>query len=282
MTFISSTLYPLNPSTLYPFFYGEKPRIIGHRGASGEAPENTLLSFQRAFEEGAQFVELDVRGSKDGEVVIIHDATLGRTTNGRGRVSRHRLKELKALDAGYWFTTDGGKSYPYRGQKIDIPTLRELFSTLPQAKAIIEIKQARPSIVKKVIETVRQAGKEKQVLLATEKDQIMKEIRGGLQVADLPIATGFSYGEVAAFMAWLAGGKRGSYDPAGQAFQIPCEYSGMTLVSAPTLQAAHDLGLEMFVWTVNDRDQMRRLLELGVDGIITDFPARLRDLVAEK
>lgn len=248
----------------------------------GEAPENTLLSFRRAFEDGAGLIELDVRGTKDGEAVIIHDATLGRTTNGRGRVSRHTLKELKALDAGYWFTLDGGKSFPYRGQKIEILTLQELFSTFPEVKAIIEIKQARPPIVEKVIGTVCQAVKEEQVLLATEKDQIMKEIRRELQTAELPIATGFSYGEVADFVGWLAGGKTGHFDPPGQAFQIPSEYNGMTLVSEQTLEAAHELGLEMFVWTVNDIGEMARLLGLGADGIITDYPARMRDLMSEK
>jgi len=275
----------LNPSTLKPFnvfFNGDKPRIIGHRGAAGEAPENTLCSFQRAIQDGAQFIELDVHGTKEGEVVIIHDATLNRTTSGRGRVQQHTFKQLKALDAGYWFTADGGKSYPYRKRGVEIPTLREVFDALPQTRFIVEIKQLRPAIVKKVIETVRQAHKEDQVLLATEDDQIMTEIRRELQASGLPVATGFSYGEVAAFMSWLAGGRREAYTPMAQAFQIPCEYSGMTLVNEQTLGAAHELRLEMFVWTVNDREEMARLLALGVDGIITDFPGRLRDLVAER
>ena len=247
----------------------------------GEAPENTLLSFQRAMEEGAEYLELDVHGTLEGEVVIIHDATVKRTTNGRGRVSRKSLKDLKALDAGYRFSRDRGNSYPYRGQDIRIPALKEIFDALPQARLIIEIKQIRPTIVKKVIETARQAHKEEAVLLATENDQIMNEIRRELQTSKLSIATGFSYGEVAAFMGWLAGGKTSDYLPSGQAFQIPCEYNGMTLVNELTLRAAHDLGLEMFVWTVNETEQMRRLLKLGADGIITDYPARLRDLVAE-
>lgn len=248
----------------------------------GEAPENTLNSFHRALADEAKFVELDVQGTKDGEVAIIHDATLGRTTNGRGRVSRTSLKELKALDAGYWFSLDGGMSYPWRGRRIEIPTLEELFCNLAQLKVIIEIKQARPSIVKKVIETVRRARKEEQVLLATEKDKIMREIRKELQQNNLPIATGFSYGEVAAFMAWLAGGKREPFVPPGQALQIPCEYAGMTLVSEQTVNASHELGVEMFVWTVNEVPEMERLLKLGVDGIITDYPARLRDLISRK
>ncbi len=230
------------------------------------------------MEDGAQFIELDVRGSRDGEVMVMHDATVKRTTNGTGAVSKQNLKGLEALDAGYRFSRDGGKSYPYRGQDIRIPTLKEIFDALPRTRFIVEIKQARPSIVEKVLACARQAGREETVLLATEQDQIMGEIRQELQASGLSVATGFSYGEVAAFMGWLAGGRREPYAPPGQAFQIPCEYGGMTLVNEQTLGAARDLGVEMFVWTVNDRDEMARLLGLGVDGIITDFPARLRDL----
>ncbi len=274
----------MNPATLKPFnlfFAADKPRIIGHRGAAGEAPENTLVSFQRAVRDGARFVELDVRGSRDGEVIVMHDATVKRTTNGSGAVSKQDLQDLQALDAGYRFSRDGGKSYPYRGQDIRIPRLTELFDALPETSFIVEIKQARPSIVKRVLEEVRRAGKEQAVLLATEQDPVMREIRQELQASGLSIATGFSYGEVAAFMSWLAGGKRDAYTPPGQAFQIPCEYMGMTLVNEQTLGAAHDLGVEMFVWTVNDGAEMARLLGLGADGIITDFPGRLRDLVLE-
>lgn len=266
----------------YPFFAGPKPRILGHRGAKGEAPENTLTSFQRAFEGGAAFVELDVRGTRDGEIVIIHDATLDRTTNGRGQVKRWKLRELKELDAGCRFTTDGGASYPYRGRKISIPTLEEFFVAFPDARAIVEIKQAHPPIVPKVIETVCRMAKEEQVLLATEHDSVMREIRKELQENGLAIATGFSQGEVAAFLHRLAHGKTAPFAPSGQAFQLPCNYGGITLVSSETLNAAHDLELEVFVWTINEIEEMDRLLNLGADGIITDYPARLRDLLSQK
>jgi glycerophosphoryl diester phosphodiesterase len=266
----------------YPFFSGAKPRIIGHRGVAGEAPENTLPSFQRAVADGATIVELDVRGTADGEVVVIHDATVNRTTNGRGRASRLTLAEIKRLDAGYRFTKDGGRTYPYRGKRIEIPTLAELFSSLPQIRAIVEIKQSHPPIVKKVVEIVCSAGKEHDVLLATEEDEIMTEIRAALEDSDTPMATGFCYGEVAAFMAWLERGGSETYQPPGHAMQLPCEFGGRTLVSAQTLAAAHDLGVEMFVWTVNEPAEMERLLDLGVDGIITDYPARLRALLGAK
>jgi glycerophosphoryl diester phosphodiesterase len=271
----------LNPSTLKPFnfFTAAKPRIIGHRGAAGEAPENTLPSFQRALDDGAGFVELDVHGTADGVVVIIHDKTVNRTTDGHGRVDELSLREIKRFDAGYRFTKDGGRTYPYRGQRIEIPTLAELFSSLPQIRAIIEIKQSNPPIVKKVIEIVRNACKERDVLLATENDEIMAEIRAALEDSDTPIATGFCYGEVAAFIAWLERGCAERYRPPGQAMQLPCEFGGRTLISAQTVAAAHALGVEMFVWTINDPAEMDRLLGLGVDGIIIDYPGRLRALL---
>jgi glycerophosphoryl diester phosphodiesterase len=272
----------LNHLNSYPFFSGPKPRIIGHRGAAGEAPENTLSSFQRALDDGAALVELDVHGTRDGAVVIIHDETVDRTTDGHGRVAELSLIEIKRLDAGYRFTKDGGQTYPYRGKRIEIPTLAELFSSLPQIRAIIEIKQSHPPIVKKVIEIVRSAGKERDVLLATEKDPIMAEIRAALEDSDTPMATGFCYGEVAAFIAWLERGCAERYQPPGHAMQLPCEFGGRTLVSAQTVAAAHDLSVEMFVWTINEPAEMERLLGLGVDGIITDYPARLRALLAAK
>jgi glycerophosphoryl diester phosphodiesterase len=262
------------------FFSGPKPRVIGHRGAAGEAPENTLPSFQRALADGAALVELDVRASADGEIVIIHDETVDRTTGGHGAVNDLSLAELKRLDAGYRFTKDAGSTYPYRGQRIEIPTLAELFVVLPEARAIVEIKQSQPSMVKRVIETVLQAGKARDVLLATEEDGIMAEIRAELGAGDPAIATGFCYGEVAAFVGWLERGAAETFFPPGQAMQLPCEFQGRTLVSAATVQAAHALGAEMFVWTVNDLDAMARLLSLGADGIITDYPGRLRALLA--
>lgn len=266
----------------YNFFDSEKPRVIGHRGSAGKFPENTLSSFQKALEEGAEFIELDVRSSKDGQVVIIHDARLNRTTNGHGPVRTKSLRELKRLDAGYWLTLDSGATHPYRGQKIEIPTLEEYLLSFPKIRTIIEIKQSRPAIVKRVIELVRRLGREQSVLLATEKDGIMRQIRKELHKQDLRIATGFSYGEAAAFFYWLAGGKKDDFAPPGQALQIPCEYEGMTLVSEATITSAHELGVEMFVWTVNSVEEMKRLLDLGVDGIITDYPSSLRETISKR
>jgi glycerophosphoryl diester phosphodiesterase len=262
------------------FFSGRRPRVIGHRGAAGAAPENTLVSFERAVADGADIVELDVHATRDGAIVIIHDDTVDRTTDGRGAVKELTLAEIQKFDAGYRFVDDQGE-YSFRGRGVAVPTLDALFARLPEVKAIVEIKQIDPPIVSKVIETIRRAGKESQVLLATVQDEIMRAIRRELgDGAALP--TGFCRGDVAAFVDCLARGGAPGYRPAGRALQVPPEADGVKLVTAETVAAAHALGLEMFVWTINEPAEMERLLALGVDGIITDYPARLRALVGRR
>jgi glycerophosphoryl diester phosphodiesterase len=262
----------------FPFFSSKEPRVCGHRGAAGVAPESTLISFKRALEDGADYLELDVQEDRDGNILILHDSTLQRTTNGKGKVKRWSLNDLKGLDAGYWFTQDGGRSYPYRGQQIGIPTLEEFFSALPQARAIVEIKRAGSGMVQKLVDTVLRYGKEDQLLLASEKDDIMDQVRAEIARRDLRMPTGLSYGEIRSFMNWVWAGRNGAFESPGQALQIPCTYAGWTLITDQTVQAAHDVGLEVHAWTINDTDEMKRLLDLGVDGIVTDYPSRLRDL----
>ncbi len=270
----------MGTSTEYRFFAGKKPRIIGHRGAAGEAPENTLAAFYKGLEQGAHLIELDVQATRDGKAVVIHDSTLDRTTNGHGPLNARSLSEIRALDAGYNFSLDLGQTYPYRSQGVRIPTLEEFFVALPNAKAIIEIKPESPNIAATVIDTIHRLGKDDQVLLASERDSILTEIRQSLTMQGLKMSTGFSYGDVAEFLGHISAASLGEYRPSGQALQVPCEYEGTTIVNAATVEAAHRLNLEIFVWTINDVDEMKRLLALGVDGIITDNPSRLASLLA--
>ncbi len=260
------------PETLK-FFSGPKPRVIGHRGAAGVAPENTVAAFEWAVADRADIVELDVHATRDGQIVVIHDDTVDRTTDGVGAVKNLSLAELKRLDAGYRFRTDAD-NYPFRGRGVTIPTLAELLHRLRDIKAIVEIKQSEPSIVDRVLTNVRDAGKEDDVLLATERDDIMRDIRAALG-PNAPIATGFCHGEVAAFIEALARGAVAGYAPPGGALQIPPAFAGVELVTAASVRAAHALGLEIYVWTVNEPAEIQRLLDLGVDGIISDYPARV-------
>ena len=262
----------------YPFFSAPPPRIAGHRGAAGTMPENTLVSFRRGLEDGATFIELDVHASRDGEIVIIHDETVQRTTDGAGTVREMDLAELGRLDAGFRFTPDGA-TYPFRGRGIGVPTLREFFSEFPRTKATLEIKELSAPAIETLFDLVEEFGKAEEVLVAAEDDAMMDAARAVIRGRGLPVATGFSTGEIRAFLTPLWTGQEPPPDVPGQALQIPRRFQAVDLVTPASVDAAHRRGVEIHVWTVNEVDEMRELLELGVDGIITDYPARLRDLL---
>lgn len=257
------------------FFAGPRPRIFGHRGAAGEFPENTLFSFQRALEAGASCLETDVHATRDGHLVLFHDETLERTTNGSGRLKDRTLKEIRGLDAGYRFSADGGATFPFRGAGLRIPTLEEFFGRFPGVKVTLEIKQAEPAVEEGLLDLVARTDRLEDVLIASEQDVIMKRIlRSGVRVA-----TSFSAAEVADFLR-SPNLPASSLSPSpGRALQVPERWGEVELVSEKFVQAARVRELEVHVWTVNEPPDMERLLALGVDGIVTDFPGRLAALV---
>lgn len=251
-----------------------RPRLFGHRGASAHYPENTLPAFRASIEAGVPYLELDVWATRDGIVVAHHDETLQRLCGDPRRISDVTLTELKALDAGFGFSLDGSHR-PSFGQGITIPTLDEVFKAFPTVFYNIEIKQESPAIEKAVLAVIETAGISDRVLLAAEQDAIMQRLRPLCGA----IPTSFSFGELAAFFAWLQAGCRGDYRPPGVALQIPESWNGTPLVTAETVRAAHALGLEIHVWTVNETPDMERLLGLGVDGLMSDYPERLVEAV---
>jgi glycerophosphoryl diester phosphodiesterase len=268
------------------FFDLPTPRAIAHRGASGDYPENTLPAFRAAAQAGALYFELDVHMTRDGVVVVSHDAELGRTCGRDAAIRDLSLAELKRADAGWGFTTttaaattatsagtDNG-GFPFRGRGIEVPVLAEVFAAFPERRYIIEIKQSAPSLVAPLLEVIERAGMRRRVLVASEEDAPIGEIRA--LAPHLP--TGFPYREIVAFMMALAPGAD-PYEPRGDALQIPPEHEGWRLVTPQSVAAAHRAGAEMHVWTVNDAAEMRAMLALGVDGIITDYPARLLALL---
>jgi len=258
--------------------YFREPLNIAHRGASGLAPENTLVAFKKALELGADVLELDVHTTKDGEVVVIHDERVDRTTNGTGAVKELTLTSLKRLDAGYYFTLDGGKTYPYRGQGITIPTLKEVFTEFPDYRINIEIKQLDPPIELKVLELIEEAGMVDKVLVVSRYYEVMKRFRA----LDGDTATGASESELRDFMVCLKLKVVPFYTPKADAFQVPEWHDKYHIVTQAFLKAAHSKNIKVHVWTVNDEDSMRRLLEIGVDGIITDYPDRLNKVLARE
>jgi glycerophosphoryl diester phosphodiesterase len=251
------------------------PLLIAHRGGAGLAPENTLVAFHQAIEDwGADMIELDVHATADGRCVVIHDPTVDRTTDSTGRVDAMTLAELRQLDAGYRFTPDGGKSYPFRGRGVGIPTIEEVLAALPTTRLTIEVKVGaaqRPLF--EAIERARAAGRviigaeheESRTLFATFPGEISASARQGLR-----------------FYALYRLGLARFWAPPVVALQIPESWRGYRFLTPRLIRACHARGLAVHIWTVNEVAEMRRLLDWGVDGIMTDRPDRLADLLSER
>lgn len=250
------------------FLSPPRPRVFGHRGAAALAPENTLPSFAVAASLGADYLELDVHGTVDGVIVVLHDDTVDRTTNGEGTVREMTWRQVEALDAGYRFEI-AGAVYPYRDQGVKLPPLEAVLRAFPDLRFNIEIKQGDPSIVDEVVAILRHHGVAERTLLAAAEDPIMAEIR---RSATADIATGSSIGDVATFFHHLDAGTLQSYTPPGVALQIPTRAGDRELITAESLAAAHAKNIEVHVWTINDPGEIERLLDLGVDGIMSDLP----------
>ncbi len=255
---------------------GAKPRLFAHRGASGEVPENTLEAFVAGIVAGAQILEMDVHASSDGEIVVIHDASLERITEGAGLVREHSFAELRALDAGYRFAGAAGE-FPFRGHGLKIPSLAEVLARFPDTPLNIEIKQQEPSIIERVLAVIDRFAARERVLLAAERLPLMTAIRH----AAPQMLTGFCAEEVVDFLQHMAQ-PRGDYRAPGAALQVPPVFAGVELATEPLVTAAHAVGVEVHVWTINDAAEIDRLLDIGVDAIMTDYPARAAPLLARR
>jgi len=264
----------------HPYFDVPVPTVIGHRGASGELPENTLAAFARALERGAAILESDVHVTADGALVLIHDDVLERTTDGRGRIEDWTLAAIRALDAGHRFSPAGDGHFPFRGQGLRIPTLEEAFDAFPGARWNLELKQGRPELIEGAVDQVRRAGLEERVLLAAAEDDVMHALRAHLAKTGARPAVGASAGDVLRFVrAALAGEPP---PPGPMALQVPPDFGGRALVTRAFVEHAHRHDIVVHVWTVNEPPEMERLLDLSVDGIMSDFPGRVAEVVAAR
>jgi glycerophosphoryl diester phosphodiesterase len=251
------------------FFASPLPRVIAHRGFSGLFPENTLLAFQAAHDAGAPYIECDVHMTRDGVVVVHHDDDLRRTCGRPEKISEIDYAALTYADAGFNFSQGEG-NYPFRGRHLHVPTLAEALAAVSDCRFIVEIKQTSPSLVPAMLEVLEQSGMSRRVLVASEHQVPLSELR---RIRPL-IPTSFSAEEVAQFFAAIGTGDE-AYRPPAQALQIPPVYRSQRLATVESVAFAHRLGIEVHVWTVDEQDEMKALLAIGVDGIITNFPDRL-------
>lgn len=266
---------PLTPQPeRRPFLQHERPLFFAHRGGSKLAPENTNTAFEKGVSYGADALELDIHQTRDGELVVIHDPTLNRTTNGTGPVATHTLDELRRFDAGYRFTPDGGQTFPFRGQGIEIPTLRAVFERFPDLRINIEIKDPSPEREEALWRVLQEMDAADRVMVGSFSRASLDRFR---RLTGGRVGTSAGATEVRAFVLSALSRTTRFLRPRYECLQVPDTYGAIRVVSRTTVEAAHRLGLEVHVWTIDDPAQMRALLALGVDGLMSDRP----DLLAE-
>jgi glycerophosphoryl diester phosphodiesterase len=252
-----------------PYLAAERPLFFAHRGGAQLAPENTVAAFEHGIAYGADVLELDIQTTAEGELVVIHDTTVDRTTDGAGPVAAHTLDELRRLDAGYRFTTDGGRTFPFRGQGLTIPTLREVLKRFPAARVNIDLKESAPPRERRLWELIRQLDAYDRVLVAAETLAPIARFR---RLSGGKVATSACEPEIRAFVLARWAGLTHLLLPHYDALQVSEMYRGIHIVSPGFVRAAHRRGLAVHVWTVDERAAMDRLLAWGVDGLMSDRP----------
>jgi glycerophosphoryl diester phosphodiesterase len=255
------------------------PVNFAHRGASLRAPENTLEAFRLATGSGAGGLELDIHMTSDGHIVVIHDDSVDRTTDGVGLVRDMTLRQIYSLDAGYRFTPDGGITYTYQDQGVRVPEIAEVFREFPDHRVNIDIKEARPGVEAALLEAISGAGAEDRTLVVSESLAVTNRFR---KLSGGRISTGASRREMSVFYLLSMLHMEGFLRPPYHALQVPVEYRGKEVVTPRFVQAAQNRGVRVDVWTVDDPAEMRRLLDLGVDVVMTNRPENLEGVLGER
>jgi glycerophosphoryl diester phosphodiesterase len=275
--FLGAEVDPREPSKVdegaqRPKGWPASPVNIAHRGGRYLAPENTLIGFQEGLlRAGVDVLEFDVHLTEDGHLVVIHDDEVDRTTDGTGLVREMTLREIKGLDAGYDFPDEDSKTHPYRGQGITVPTLEEVYQQFPETPVNIEIKEAQPGIEEDLWEEIEGAGAIERTLVVSQKRSVIQRFRA---VSGGKVTTGASIGEIGGYIFWSHIYPSLLLQTPYQALQVPKQ-----MVTPGFVQVAHESHHRVDVWTVNKEEDMRRQLGYGVDGIMTDRPDDLNQVL---
>ena len=265
------------PAAEHPFFaqFDQYPLIIAHQGGNQIGPDETLYTYEKAVALGVDILEGDLHITADGVLVLIHDESVDRTTNGSGLVEKMTLTELKELDAAYWWSIDDGETYPHRSQGITVPTLAELFDAFPGYSVNLEIKKTERSIAQPLCALLREYEMQDKTLIASFHDERMAEFR---EVCP-EVATSGSKGEVTKFVILNYAFLGGLYSPTEYALQVPERDSGILIVRPGFISGANSRNMQVHIWTPNTAEELQHFIDLGVDGIITDRPDILMELL---
>lgn len=276
--------WPVKKRPSYAFYREDDPEIltIAHRGGKGLAPEGTLAAFDNAVELGVDMFEYDIHMTGDGKLVVIHDPTVDRTTNGSGRVNEMTLEEVQLLDAGYHFTDETG-AFPFRDQGVYIPTVEEMFQKYPNMRHLIEIKDTNDpvlyeAIIQELWRLIVEYDMQENVMVGSFDQRIVErfeEVTWGM----IPIGAGEDLVRDYAqkHVAFL----NGLVPTAVDSLQLPLNGEGYDLTKKNIIKSAKKRNMSIYYWTVNDEEDMKDLIVKGADGIITDYPDRLIKVLSE-
>jgi glycerophosphoryl diester phosphodiesterase len=276
-------LFPVKPIKQKSFFNHNRPLVIAHQGGELLAPSNTMAAFRNAADMGVDVLETDIHITKDGHLVTIHDPSVDRTTNGKGNVADLTLAELQSLDAGYYFKDLEGK-YSFRGKGVYIPTVEEMFQTFNDMKIEIEIKDDNPpdrieEIASTLWNLIEKYQMEDKIMIGSFDQKILQTFE---KYAKGRVAISAGRQEVKNFVVFHKFFLRNLYVPKVDAFQIPVEDSGFDLTDQKLIDGAHRLGMEIHYWTIDDLKTMETLIDAGADGILTNRPDLLLELLEKK
>ncbi|MDP1547964.1 MAG: glycerophosphodiester phosphodiesterase [Anaerolineales bacterium] len=265
------------PAPNHPYYAADLnyPLVIAHQGGDNLWPGNTMFAFQNAVNLGVDALEMDLHITSDGILVLIHDETVDRTTDGTGDVEAMTYEELQQFDAGYDWSMDGGATFPFRDQGITVPILEDVFAEFPYMRMTIELKKTNTSMTKPFCDLIRQYGMEDKVLVASFHDERIQEFR-----KECPeVATSSARQETTVFVLMTKAFLGGYFTPHFFSLQVPQESGGITVMTPSFVKAAHARNLAVEPWTINDEETMRKLIEWGVDGIITDRPDLMLEIL---
>ena len=257
----------------HPFFKQVKnhPEVIAHRGGAGEWPGETLFAYQQAVKAGVDVLEMDVYMTKDDELVLMHNPTVNKTTNGKGLIATKTVKQLQQLDAGYSWSDDGQKTFPFHGKGITVPTLKEIFEAFPDMRMNIEMKEATKSPVARLCGLIQEHNMTDRVLVASFSTKYLQAFRQACP----NVATSASTGELLQFLSKNSLVVHSSFKPKSDALQMIEKILGHRVVTQEFVKKVHRLNMPLHTWTVDPVAEMNRMIRVGVDGIITNYPTRL-------
>lgn len=267
------------PQARAPFFESSgRPLVVAHQGGELLRPSNTMVAFRHAVELGADVLDADLHRSADGVLVLIHDETVDRTSDGTGAVRDLTIDQLRSLDFGHRFDPDGSATYPFRGQGIGIVTVEELFAEFgATVRYGIEIKETDLEAAEQLCAIIRRFDLVDRVLVSSFGQDAIDRFRDACP----QVATSATEREVTVFYLLHRLGLSGMDRPGYESLQLPERAAGQELVTAGVLDDAEGWGLAVVPWTIDDPDTMRQLLALGVDGINTNRPDLLIEILAD-